>query len=170
MGTQATIARHNEDGTFDTIYLHYDGYTEHAFNILRQHYNTQELVDALIELGDLSSLNERIAPDAGEDHTFMSPVRGVTIAYHRDRGEDRARTKAQRVPILTKSECAAYTYVWSNGAWYGFYCAKPIVDEETGVLPLATMLHEIEHKVNDDDADDADPMDDYNYVGSPHHY
>lgn len=148
MGTQATIARHNTDGTFDTIYLHYDGYTSHAFNMLRQHYNTQEKVDALIELGDLSCIKERIAPAPGEQHDFMNPQRDITVAYHRDRGEPRERTKAQRMLILSTGECAAYTYVWSNGAWYAFYRGKPIVDKETNMVSLANKLHEIGYKVS----------------------
>ena len=61
--------------------------------MLLEHYNTPELATALVDLGSLSMVRERLAPDEGETHTFDTPVRhgtkgGVTTAYHRDRGDD----------------------------------------------------------------------------------
>ena len=61
--------------------------------MLLEHYNTPELATALVDLGSLSMVRERLAPDEGEMHTFDTPVRhgpkgGVTTAYHRDRDDD----------------------------------------------------------------------------------
>lgn len=61
--------------------------------MLLEHYNTPELATALVDLGSLSMVRERLAPDEGEMHGFDTPVRhgtkgGVTTAYHRDRGDD----------------------------------------------------------------------------------
>lgn len=55
--------------------------------ILTEHYNTAEKLKALLALGDISILGERLAPDADEPHSFEKPAEGVTVAYHRDRGE-----------------------------------------------------------------------------------
>lgn len=46
-----------------------------------------------VDLGSLSMVRERLAPDEGETHRFDKPVRhgpkgGITTAYHRDRGDD----------------------------------------------------------------------------------
>ena len=61
--------------------------------MLLEHYNTPELATALVDLGSLSMVRERLAPDEGETHRFDKPVRhgpkgGITTAYHRDRGDD----------------------------------------------------------------------------------
>lgn len=61
--------------------------------MLLEHYNTPELATALVDLGSLSMVRERLAPDEGETHRFDTPVRhgpkgGITTAYHRDRGDD----------------------------------------------------------------------------------
>ena len=93
MATRSTIAKRNEDGSITQIYCHWDGYVlggvgETLFN----HYNTPELVDQLIALGDLSSLREKPTPTEGE-HTFDEPQADVTVAYHRDRGEEWKDTK-----------------------------------------------------------------------------
>lgn len=73
MATRARIGIDNQDGTVTSIYLHHDGYTDGAGRILAADYTTPERVEALLELGDLSSLG-----GTSED----------TIAYGRDRGED----------------------------------------------------------------------------------
>ena len=42
----------------------------------------------LLELGDLSTLGAKIFPDAKTPHSWENPQPDVTVAYHRDRGED----------------------------------------------------------------------------------
>lgn len=136
MSTNATIARHNKDGSIDEIYLHWDGYPEHAYEILKQHYTTQEKVDELIALGDLSVLakNTDVKSDMpvpeGVEHTYDTPVKDVCIAYGRDRGE--TGTEAKNVPMLQVEDFRSYAYVWSNGTWYAFHRGKHI--EGTPVL------------------------------------
>jgi len=85
MATRSRIAIENEDGTVTSIYCHFDGYVEHNGMILQEHYNERSKVEALIALGDLSYLDANIEPTG--KHTFNDPEEGVTVAYHRDRGE-----------------------------------------------------------------------------------
>ena len=88
MGTHAVIAvKHGKK--IEAITTNFDGGVEHTGVILAGFYNTPEQANALIELGNLSQLNEKIAPDAGQNHSWAQPAEGVTIAYHRDRGEPR---------------------------------------------------------------------------------
>jgi hypothetical protein len=76
------------------IYCHWDGYPEHHLPILREHYNTVEKAEELLSLGNISVLAPKVKPDPGMEHSFENPIRDltgrmdVTIAYHRDRGEN----------------------------------------------------------------------------------
>src|SRR5688572_278094 len=87
MGTRSIIAR-EKDGMVAAIYCHWDGYPSNNGNILQEHYQDDEKVDSLISLGALSALKPEVAPASGEAHTFDDPAKDVTIAYHRDRGEE----------------------------------------------------------------------------------
>ena len=84
--------------------------------MLLEHYNTPELATALIDLGSLSMVRERLAPDEGETHTFDTPVRhgpkgGVTTAYHRDRGDDlEIDSEVVNTPVVLKN---AETLFWN---------------------------------------------------------
>lgn len=93
MSTQSFIGVLCKEGIIKFVYCHSDGYPSYLGRMLLTHYNTPELATALVDLGSLSMVRERLAPDEGETHTFDTPVRhgpkgGVTTAYHRDRGED----------------------------------------------------------------------------------
>ena len=85
MGTRSYIITANPKGDFTGIYCHWDGYPSHNGKILHENYDTQEKVETLIALGDLSSLRE--SPACPEGHSYRTPVAGHCIAYGRDRGE-----------------------------------------------------------------------------------
>ena len=61
MSTNASIAVKAECGSYRQIYLHWDGYPEGAGKTLVEHYNTQELADSLMDLGDISVLGQKSA-------------------------------------------------------------------------------------------------------------
>ena len=88
MGTRSTIAVALKTGKVLSVYCHWDGYLSHNGKLLTDHYNTQEKAEALVSLGDISSLGERIAPAPNEAHTFNHTADGVTVYYGRDRGDD----------------------------------------------------------------------------------
>lgn len=110
MATRSRIGIVNEDGTVSSIYCHWDGYPSNNGRILVEDYTDRDKVKSLIELGAISSLSKHVAPPPlfdtenenvkrGEsvlkkfglvesNHTFYNPMPGVTVAYHRDRGED----------------------------------------------------------------------------------
>ncbi len=87
MATRSRIGIENEDGTVSSIYCHWDGYPSHNGKLLVENYQDREKVEALIALGSISSLNKEVSPSS-KDHSFDKPMEGVTVAYHRDRGED----------------------------------------------------------------------------------
>jgi len=115
MGTQANISVVHSDNTVSTIYLHYDGYPSYALEMLKEHYNSQEKADALVALGNLSVLNPSI--ECPEGHSFETPVKGYTIAYHRDRGEEWSRTQPSRTDYSYFERDRGYHYIFKNNEW-----------------------------------------------------
>jgi hypothetical protein len=83
MGTRSTIALEFADGTVEQIYCHWDGYLEHNGRILFEHYSDPFKLRDLIDMGDMSSLGERI----GTQHAFEKAPEGECTFYLRDRGE-----------------------------------------------------------------------------------
>jgi hypothetical protein len=58
MGTSATIARKNPDGTITAIRCNYDGYVEHVGVLLARHYATPEAIGELFKILEIRSLDE----------------------------------------------------------------------------------------------------------------
>ena len=88
MSTHAYIGRTIvDDDLVEWIYCHIDGYPSHITPTLLQYYNTPEMVDKLIHLGDISCIYANIAPPKGAQHTFDNPFPNTTVAYFRDRNE-----------------------------------------------------------------------------------
>jgi hypothetical protein len=117
MGTRSTIIAKLTNGQTKRIYVHWDGYPEHNGRILLDHYTDQAKIDALIALGDLSSLGEEI----GEKHAFDDHKTGGCTAYGRDRDEVGTKAKAVRsvkAAIESSAECGAeFVYLWNGQSW-----------------------------------------------------
>ena len=110
------------DGKVKAIYCHWDGYPSYTGNILETYYNNDEIIDELIELGGLSCIRPRIKPNADEEHSFTNPIDDVTIAYHRDRGEDKDIYDYNNIndflyELRDSTSWIEYVYLWNNGAW-----------------------------------------------------
>lgn len=115
MGTKSSISVQVGDYV-KTIYCHWDGYPSHNGRLLLEHYNSQEMAEALVKLGDLSSLEESI--DCPPGHTFETPQPGFSIAYGRDRGESSTAPsiRASYPAALVKMK-QQYNYFWDGGRW-----------------------------------------------------
>ncbi len=96
MATRSTIALEYADGTVDQIYCHWDGYLENNGRLLFEHYQDPFKLQQIMDLGDMSSLNEEV----GTKHAF-SQFEGnmsgpeydalygkMCTFYGRDRGEE----------------------------------------------------------------------------------
>ena len=118
MSTNALIGIENEDGTIDAVHVHWDG--DDAGKTLREHYNTHGLARALIDRGDISTLQERMGPFVDEKHSFDKPIPGVTVFYHRDRGEDlNVRTYSGIADYGDMREHGyEYLYLFADGEWH----------------------------------------------------
>ena len=86
MATRSLIGIKNSDNSITYIYCHWDGYPSHNGKILLNHYNNAAIVYELMDLGDLSKLEQNLYCD-DNNHSWENPVEGVCVAYGRDRGE-----------------------------------------------------------------------------------
>ena len=116
MSTNALVGIENDDGTIDAVYLHFDG--DSAGCTLRQHYATQELARALVERGAISYISTKIEPTNGWPHSFDTPQKGVTVFYHRDRGDDlNIQTYSGITEYSEHTEYYEYLYLYADGEW-----------------------------------------------------
>ena len=84
---RSLIAKQLNHGKFKFIYVHNDGDIWLAGKLLVQNYDTEEKVDKLLALGDLSWLGEKLEPDKSKPHTINNGQHDVTFSYMRDRGD-----------------------------------------------------------------------------------
>lgn len=137
MATRSTILARHSDGRHAAIYLGGDGYPSSAGSTPAEHYTTQDKIDALIALGDLSSLDART--DAPVGHSYERPAYGCCVAYGRDRGEDEVDATwggtAAEALKAHGNRGAEYLYTWDGERWtcssykYGKWApAQPLAD------------------------------------------
>ena len=116
MGTRSKIAIENADGTVTAIYCHWDGYPEGNGKTLAENYQHREKVQQLIDLGYISSLHEFVFPEG--EHSFDKPEDDVTVAYHRDRGEDLRKEQYDSAEDYLLSDVEEWGYLFtSEGKW-----------------------------------------------------
>lgn len=115
MATRSTIWIKKDNGNYDGIYCHWDGYLEHNGVLLMEYYQDINKIKGLIELGSISSLDrEIICPDG---HTFDTPAQGAVVAYHRDRGEELQIYRDITFDDITRY-FEEYNYFFIDGKWY----------------------------------------------------
>lgn len=120
MSTNAFIGiRENNSITY--IYNHSDGYLEYLGRMLLEHYNSEEKVKALVELGDVSVVKEKLAPAEGTVHSFDYDKRQecVSVFYGRDRGEEWEYIKPVTIQNTVFDEYSYYNYLYDveEGHW-----------------------------------------------------
>ena len=87
MSTRSLIGKMREDGTVEAVYCHHDGYPEGVGRTLSDFYGERE-VDALLALGDVSSLGEEPVSDPSMwKGPFGSASSDFGCPSYRDRGE-----------------------------------------------------------------------------------
>ena len=117
MGTRSTIALEYADGTVGQVYCHWDGYLEHNGMILYKHYSDPFKLRELMDLGDLSSLGERI----GSQHAFDKAPEGECTFYKRDRKENGVSQKMYDnfADYVENHQYEEYEYILrKDGNWY----------------------------------------------------
>ena len=135
MGTRSTIALEYADGTVEQVYCHWDGYLEHNGKILQEHYSNPFKVRQLMDLGDMSSLGERI----GTQHAFDKAPEGECTFYLRDRKEQGCKAKkfASYEDYLMNHQYEEFEYilrsVHGDAVWF-------VADHSENFKPLLLAL------------------------------
>lgn len=118
MATRSRIGIQDENGTIRSIYCHFDGYPDGVGATLIDHYSNRQKLNMLINLGDISKLGENVA--TMDEHSFNKPKEGITVAYHRDRGEPLTRARVDSsLEEFHVSELYGYVYTLED-KWVTF--------------------------------------------------
>lgn len=134
MGTRSTIIQKIDSDTYRSIYCHWDGYLSNNGRILLKHYQDPEKVSKLLLLGSLSSLREEVDIPEGKIHTYDEAQPNITVAYHRDRGEEWEHTAYLDKSTLKESLDNYFSYLYVAGDWYiQKSLVEENIDEDNGI-------------------------------------
>lgn len=152
MGTRSTIALEFADGSVQQVYCHWDGYLEHNGQILLDHYSDPFKLAKVMELGDLSSLNENI----GEKHPFDPPGKYDSPEYEfhrnkygkmckfygRDRGEKdvNARSFSNYAEYLSEGQSEEYNYILRQVNGKAEWFVETYTIQRDAFVPLTTAI------------------------------
>lgn len=120
MATRSHIGIRNDDNTVSYVYCHYDGYPEHNGKILLNHYNNKEIINTLLNNGNMSILGEQIDPSPDSPHTFSGKRQdNVCIFYFRERNETGQEKKTVSGVVEYKMHKSGidYQYLYENNQW-----------------------------------------------------
>lgn len=101
MSTRWQIAAKLSDGRFGCIYVHHDGYPEHALKTLTARYTNQSKIDELIALGDCSAVYgeiENCVPYKNDPNPTYGDDLPTVIRAHQHGDEE-------------------YLYIWDGQQW-----------------------------------------------------
>ena len=124
MATRAVIGKLQTDGSgIKAIYLHSDGYLEHAGRILAEHYRDESKVDELLNQGDLIAIDKNIGEKIEFGNYKLRAENKQCIFYGRDRGEqhrhfDLLDSELDLIRFANNSCDAEYVYLYAYGYWY----------------------------------------------------
>jgi len=121
MATRSTIGMIQEDGqTVRSVYCHFDGYPHGVGMTLATQYTDPTKIENLLNLGDLSVLDDEI----GEKQEFDSRREGQCLFYGRDRGEDGVDAlvhgNTDEWIGYRKGNCCEYGYLWDGVEWHTY--------------------------------------------------
>jgi len=104
-----------DKNSYKGVYCHWDGYPDNNGVLLTRYYKNKRKIKQLISLGNLSSLNQKVFPR--KSHSHSKPLKGVTIAYHRDRQENFHNVIFEKESFNNFLRDVDYVYVFDNGKW-----------------------------------------------------
>ena len=112
MGTRSRIGIELKDSSILSVYHHWDGYPEWLGRILETHYNTRELIEELIDGGDMSSAWTNCGWQ-NENRPESGPM------YYSERGDSSPpRLDKDMEEFFSVGE--EYSYVFRNVNWFAY--------------------------------------------------
>ena len=146
MSTRSYVFTETDKG-YQGVYVHFDGYFGGVGATLQASYTNQQVVNQLVQLGNLSSLGKQLTPCEAvkrygcnamlrQEYLALSPEEQSqlseayysgqhTIAYHRDGAETLKIIEYPNAMALMndlEQGCDRFTYVYlfQNGKWFYF--------------------------------------------------
>lgn len=116
MSTRSLIALKKEDGTFEAIYCHWNGYLSWNGRLLLEHYKTYEKVEKLISLGSISVLGCNPFVELSENK--IDGFNECVSDYHRLSNEEINIQKFETFKELDKffkNSWCEYMYYFTKG-------------------------------------------------------
>ena len=144
MATRSEIIIHKRNGKWQSIYCHYDGGLHQNGEILLNYYRSQDKVDKLAALGNLSSLGKSI----GRKHAFDAPQRYADD----DSTEISAAFKVWKSTI--EKMCTAYIRDRGLGPWHPEKDQATFEEAESGLV-----TDTLQEQLND-----LNPWSEYTYI------
>ncbi len=129
MSTRSLICKETPNHEYIGIYCHNDGYLNGVGKYLVKNYSTRVKVDALLALGDISTLRAEVAPPPGVEHSYDHPAFNVCVAYHRDRGEEMSHARIFTLANYAESWCE-YMYVFGLDNKWRYFDGVPDDENE----------------------------------------
>jgi len=117
MATRSNIAYRTPEGKIRSVYCHWDGYPAHNGEMLVRYYQQARKIAQLVEMGQISSLDQDVFPTPNSGHSFDSPEEGVTVFYGRDRGETMVGTQEFADIPSWIDNMEEYAYLWNGQEW-----------------------------------------------------
>lgn len=120
MATRSMVGIKTETG-IRAIYVHWDGYPEGVGKTLNTYYNSDALINEMMDLGNASS----IGPELGTKHDFNRPSSSgmgkECTFYGRDRGEDGQESinfeSTQELVDYAKGSWLEWIYIKGPDGW-----------------------------------------------------
>lgn len=162
MGTRSLISRQIGPDAYRTIFCRLEGHLECQGAMLLKHFNTPELVDQILELGDLYILKPKLNPEPGCAHDLLNPAEGVTISYGRDLKDGAAPAEIQTLKELEEAGASIeFIYVFDQtGTWkyaQGSYLSDGLQDVKADLEALESGIDVIKPPPFDFMDDDTYP-------------
>lgn len=116
MSTRSSIIVKLSNDTYKRIYCHWDGYIAHNGKILFNYYNSQELAESLVKLGDLSSLGK--SANIPEGYTVADEkIKGICQPYGESVTDSESLYNSLNEATLNLAPWIEYLYYWNGTKW-----------------------------------------------------
>lgn len=127
MATRSNIGARQEDGTIKAIYCHWDGYPEGVGATLAEHYTDPAKVEALLNLGDFSSIADNIEEIQSYAQQGESGTEARTFATQEEWVEMLDGAGIEYLYLFEKDWQDNYVWTWysMNNRWHQCYTKEP---------------------------------------------
>ena len=156
MGTRCYIAKQVGANDYRTIYCQLDGYPSYLGMLLIDHYNTVEMVDKLLDLGDIYALKPKLEPDANQPHDFMNRQKDVTLAFSRDFDEEGFDASIKTLEELEENWEIEFVYIFTQDNKWKYFSVGELED---GVRDLEETVNHIKANPGEDDEGFGEELD-----------